>query len=149
MRLTHFRVFETLNDRGLDLSAVDLIKNYLFGIAHDASQRFLEKVEGRWSQLTHELNDVSESDFLRVYWTSRYGRTQLDDIFEEVRKKVKTGPQAEKITEDLLEAAGHYTALDASDDPGLVSLFSRNKRYNSLTPCFGSKTGETCHISGY
>ena len=122
-----FRVFETLNDRGLDLSAVDLIKNYLYGIAHDASQRFLEKVEGRWSQLTHELNDVSESDFLRVYWTSRYGRTQLDDIFEEVRKKVKTGPQAEKITEDLLEAAGHYTALDASDDP-VWSPYSQETR---------------------
>ena len=31
-----FKLFETLNDRGLELSAVDLMKNYLFKIAHEA-----------------------------------------------------------------------------------------------------------------
>ena len=122
-----FRVFETLNDRGLDLSAVDLIKNYLFGIAYEASPSQLQQVENRWSQLTHQLTDVSDSDFLRVYWTSRYGRTQLDDIFEEVRRSVKTGSQAETITEDLLEAAEHYTALDDCDDP-VWSSYSKETR---------------------
>ena len=112
-----FRVFETLNDRGLELSAVDLIKNHLFGLAHDQSKSMLQLIESRWTQLTHQLTDVKESDFLRVYWTSRYGRTQLDHIFDQVRKRAKTGKDAEDLTIDLLEAAEHYVALDSSDDP--------------------------------
>jgi len=111
-----FRVFETLNDRGLDLSAVDLIKNYLFGLAHDTSPNMLQQVEHRWSQLTHELTDVKEADFLKVYWTSRYGRTQLDDIFDAVRAEINTGSLAEELTVDLLEASEHFVALDSPDD---------------------------------
>ena len=111
-----FRVFETLNDRGLDLSAVDLIKNYLFGIAHDKSANLLHDIENRWSQLTQELTDVKEADFLRVYWTSRYGRTQLDDIFEAVRATVKTSDDAQRLTVDLLQAAEHYVAVESPGD---------------------------------
>ena len=122
-----FRVFETLNDRGLDLSAVDLIKNHLFGLAYETSRSILKNVENRWSQLTHELTDARESDFLRVYWTSRYGRTQLDDVFEEVRNRIKTGSDAAKLSEDMLEAADHYTALDASDSQ-VWSSFSQKTR---------------------
>ena len=89
-----FRVFETLNDRGLDLSAADLLKNYLFGLAYDISPQLLQQIEHRWSQLTHELTEVNEAEFLKVYWTSRHGRTQLDDIFEDARKRVKSGDEA-------------------------------------------------------
>jgi hypothetical protein len=112
-----FRVFETLNDRGLDLSASDLLKNYLFGLAYDVSPDFLQQIEYRWSQLTHELNDVSEADFLKVFWTSRYGRTQLDGIFDDARRRVKNGDQAISLSVDLLEAAEQYVALDSPDDP--------------------------------
>ena len=122
-----FRVFETLNDRGLDLSAVDLVKNHVFGLAHDHSTGLLSQVEHRWSQLTHQLTDVKESDFLRVYWTSRYGRTQLDQVFDEVRNRIRTGEDAEQLTLDLLDAADHYVALDSSEDP-TWSPFSKKCR---------------------
>ena len=46
-----FRAFETLNDRGLDLSAVDLVKNHLFGVAYDTSETLLRRIEARWSRL--------------------------------------------------------------------------------------------------
>ena len=143
-----FRVFETLNDRGLDLSAVDLIKNYLFGIAYDSSEAVLKKIENRWSQLTHELTDVRESEFLRVYWTSRYGRTQLDDIFDEVRKRVKTSMQAEEMTEDLLEAAEHYTALDSSDDHVWSPYSARTKEKIRSLRILGAKQVRPVILAG-
>ncbi|MGY8683731.1 DUF262 domain-containing HNH endonuclease family protein [Bradyrhizobium sp. UFLA05-153] len=112
-----FRVFETLNDRGLDLSAVDLVKNHLFGLAHDQSTDLLAQLEKRWAQITQELQNVKEEEFLRVYWTSRNGRTQLEDVFEGVQEKYKTGSAAAELSVDLLEAAEHYAALEASTDP--------------------------------
>ena len=134
-----FRVFETLNDRGLDLSAVDLIKNYLFGLAHDSSFSTLRNVENLWSQLTHELTDAREADFLRVYWTSRYGRTQLDDVFEEVKRKIKTGKAAETLAEDLLEAAEYYSALDASDHPVWTTYTQKSRETIRSLRILGAK----------
>jgi uncharacterized protein with ParB-like and HNH nuclease domain len=52
-----FRVFETLNDRGLDLSAIDLLKNYLFGLAHDVSAQLLSQIKSRWMQITQVLSE--------------------------------------------------------------------------------------------
>src|SRR5215207_1169562 len=101
----------------LDLSAADLLKNYLFGLAYDISPQLLQQIEHRWSQLTHELTEVNEAEFLKVYWTSRHGRTQLDDIFEDARKRVKSGDEAVTLSIDLLEGAEHYVALESADDP--------------------------------
>ena len=112
-----FRVFETLNDRGLDLSAVDLLKNHLFGLADAESQAMLADLESRWVQIVQELQYVKEEEFLRVYWTSRNGRTQLEDIFEDVQKKFKTGVDAQNLSIDLLEASEQYAAIEIADDP--------------------------------
>lgn len=112
-----FRVFETLNDRGMDLSAIDLLKNYLFGLANDDSKAALDQMEHRWSQLAGTLENFRQEDFLKVFWTSRHGRTQLDDIFEAVKGQCKTSADAIDLSLDLLEAAEHYSALDSADDP--------------------------------
>jgi Protein of unknown function (DUF1524)/Protein of unknown function DUF262 len=112
-----FRVFETLNDRGMDLSAIDLLKNYLFGLAFDESPDCLRQMEHRWSQLTGTLSEYRQEDFLKVYWTSRHGRTQLDDIFEDVKNSHKTSAEAVDLSMDLLEGAEHYVALGSNSDP--------------------------------
>ena len=112
-----FRVFETLNDRGMDLSAVDLVKNYLFGLANDVSPEMLADLERRWLQITQELQSVKEEEFLRTYWTSRNGRVQLEDVFDNVQKKCKTGSEAATLSIDLLKSAEQYAALDSADDP--------------------------------
>ena len=66
-----FKVFETLNDRGMDLSAIDLVKNYLFGLAHEQSAHGLRQMEHRWAQFSETLKDSKQEDFLRTFWTSR------------------------------------------------------------------------------
>lgn len=112
-----FRVFETLNDRGLDLSAIDLLKNYLFGLAHDESPMALRQIEGRWGQITHTLTSLKQDDFIKTFWTSRRGRKQLDDIYEDVKDVCKSSAQATSLSIDLLAAAENFAALDVPDDP--------------------------------
>jgi hypothetical protein len=63
------------------------------------------------------LNEYRQEDFLKVYWTSRHGRTQLDDIFDEVKRQYRKSEEAVNLSIDLLEAAEHYVALDRPDDP--------------------------------
>jgi hypothetical protein len=51
-----FKLFETLNDRGLALSAVDLMKNYLFKTAHEAPR----------SEINYELVRKDWEDIIKI-----------------------------------------------------------------------------------
>lgn len=145
-----FRVFETLNDRGMDLSAVDLIKNHLFGLAYDStsSSQDLAQLEHRWSQLTETLQNLRQEDFLKVYWTSRHGLIQLDDIFDAVKDTTKTKQEAVNLSVDLLEASQDYAALDNPDDPGWAPQTLESKELIGRLKVLGSKLVRPVVLSG-
>ncbi|MCI5141249.1 MAG: DUF262 domain-containing protein, partial [Candidatus Electrothrix sp. ATG1] len=70
--LNAFKVFETLNARGVRLSATDLLKNYLFSViskegAHSSELRTLEE---RWEAIIGLLGSDSFPEFLRIFWNS-------------------------------------------------------------------------------
>ncbi len=46
-----YTIFETLNDRGLDLTTIDLVKNYLFGRISGDDTVLLKELEDRWAQM--------------------------------------------------------------------------------------------------
>lgn len=73
-------IFETMNDRGLELSATDLIKNYLFGRAEEK----LEVVKQNWFTMMGALETVEESEvvrtFVRHYWISRHGVVRSQEL---------------------------------------------------------------------
>ncbi len=109
-----YAIFESLNDRGLDLSVLDLVKNHLFGRAGSR----LEKVKHNWAQMTAHLGDRPADEFLKVFWTSRYGRIQRGKLFQEWRERFD-GLSASKVvnlTTDLIVAADRFAALDSADD---------------------------------
>lgn len=109
-----YTIFESLNDRGLDLSVLDLVKNHLFGRAAEK----LDPVKHNWAQMTAHLGDRSADDFLKVFWTSRYGRIQRGKLFQEWRKRYdKHSPtKVVKLTGELIVSADRFAALDSSED---------------------------------
>lgn len=144
-----FRVFETLNDRGMDLSAVDLVKNHLFGLVYNPKKPDqLTQIEHRWSQIIQTLQNFRQEDFLKVFWTARYGLVQLDSIFEDVKKRNKTSEQAISLSMDLLEAAEHYVALDDADDAVWKPFNEKVRRYVRELKILGSKLVRPAIMSG-
>ncbi|MEX0863516.1 MAG: DUF262 domain-containing protein [Acidimicrobiia bacterium] len=112
-----FLIFETLNDRGLDLTIADLLKNYLFGLAHDE----IEGVQRQWA-LAVELLEVPTEDqtfvtFLRHYWSSVQGATRERELYRSLRASVRSSGQAVRLAGELAQAAGLYTALLDSSHP--------------------------------
>ena len=107
-------IFESLNDRGLDLSVLDLVKNHLFG----RSGGELEKVKHNWAQMTAHIGDRSADDFLKVFWTSKYGRIQRGKLFQEWRKRFDSlkSTQVVDLTSELVTAANRFAALDTPED---------------------------------
>ena len=65
------KVFETINDRGVGLNAMDLLKNLLF---MKTSSEDYPKLKDRWKTLIDVLDDCGEKPlrFLRYYIMSHY-----------------------------------------------------------------------------
>lgn len=79
------KIFETINQRGASLNAMDLIKNLLFS---EASPQEFSKIKEKWKELTAHLQRAGEDDkplrFLRYFLMARYhdGILREDDIYK-------------------------------------------------------------------
>lgn len=85
-----FLIFETLNDRGADLTIADLLKNYLFGRAGDD----LNAVRDGWMAALGALEMSAENSvftgFLRHLWSSKYGATRERLLYKSIRQRITT-----------------------------------------------------------
>ena len=102
--LNAYTVFETLNARGVRLSATDLLKNYLFALLHRERrhERELDAMDDRWALLVDRIGAGSVPDFVRCHWMSRHGLVRRSDLFKTVRRRVRD-PQAAVALLDGLE----------------------------------------------
>lgn len=106
-----FVLFETLNDRGLDLALSDLLKNYLFRIAGGR----LAEVRAAWVSM-YGLFEASGTeglvvDFIRQAYSSRHGIIREKELFGEIKKKVTGKQNAVQLADDLRTSAVLFQAL--------------------------------------
>lgn len=89
--LNAYKVFETLNARGVRLSSTDLLKNYLFSVLDKGSEQEheLQALEQRWESIVNRLGSESFPDFLRTHWLSRHSSVRKTDLFKTIRAKVR------------------------------------------------------------
>jgi uncharacterized protein with ParB-like and HNH nuclease domain len=111
--LNAFKVFETLNSRGVRLSATDLLKNYLFSViaSGNTHETELKALEERWERIVDELGSESFPDFLRVYWNSCHKLVRKADLFKTIRRHVTTKEQSFALMRELDRSASIYAAL--------------------------------------
>ncbi len=110
------KIFETINDRGVGLDSMDLLKNLLF---MKAGRKEFDKLKNTWKHLQDTIFDMKEKPlrFLRYFILSRYeikaSRSVLreDETYEWlVRNKDQCGYGSKPIefAKELLEAAQDY-----------------------------------------
>jgi uncharacterized protein with ParB-like and HNH nuclease domain len=110
-----FVIFETLNDRGLDLAISDLLKNYLFLKSGDK----IEETKNRWLSMVAILEATSEDasvvTYLRQVAMSRYGLVRERELFSFLKKKITSKASALEFSNDLMESSKKYSALLNTD----------------------------------
>jgi uncharacterized protein with ParB-like and HNH nuclease domain len=121
--LNAFKVFETLNARGVRLSATDLLKNYLFSIIaarkpHETElhETELKQLEERWEKIVALLGSESFPVFLRVFWNSRHKLVRKSDLFKTIRQNIDNRESAYTLVRDLERSAAVYAALREPQD---------------------------------
>jgi len=102
-----YNIFQTLNDRGLDLTITDLLKIYLFEKAKNSWRDAKEK----WDAIREILSVVNTNAFLRHYWLSTHGVVQEKHLLKEIASNIKTQAEVFKFLEDLKGEAEAYEAL--------------------------------------
>ena len=110
-----FVIFETLNDRGLELAISDLLKNYLFHRAGDK----IEEAKNRWLTMNAILEGASDEPlvvtYLRHFAMSKYGLVREKDLFGVIKSKVTSKKAALQLSSDLSNSAKVYAGLINTD----------------------------------
>ncbi len=106
-----YTIFESLNDRGIDLSVLDLLKNHLLREAGSNASTILNN----WTKMIAAIGDRKGDDFLKAFWTSRYGRIQRGRLFKELKKRYREKSDVIGLSQTLAEVGEIYGALEASD----------------------------------
>ena len=111
--LNAFKVFETLNSRGVRLSSTDLLKNHLFSIVYDAGghSHEMRTLEERWETIVGKLGSKSVPEFLRVYWNSQNPSTRHFDLFKAIRSSVGDRAAVFALLRDMDRDVDIYAAL--------------------------------------
>ncbi|MEB3181966.1 MAG: DUF262 domain-containing HNH endonuclease family protein [Nostocaceae cyanobacterium] len=108
-----YLIFETLNDRGLELSVADLLKNYLFSRAGKKIKDF----QSAWTEINKEIDRAELTKFIRYYWLSRYGVVREKDLYRNITKKIQNPSEIASFVSELRDASEVYSAFDKPDSP--------------------------------
>jgi uncharacterized protein with ParB-like and HNH nuclease domain len=112
-----FRLFETLNARGLDLSAADLIKNNLFAIARNDQQR--QSVRESWEDVSESIKSDLVA-FMRTFWLTKNDFVRKDGLFDAYKKELMARKTDDEFLtvflSSLVVAAEHYAEIAQPQD---------------------------------
>lgn len=109
-------IFETLNDRGRDLSASDLLKNYLFGKAGNQ----LDEVQTKWNLMLGALElhggDAVVITYIRQLWSATREVAREKELFSKIKDKIINVQTAVDFASELHERARNYAAIINEND---------------------------------
>ncbi|MEQ9091171.1 MAG: DUF262 domain-containing HNH endonuclease family protein [Balneola sp.] len=106
-----FTIFETLNDRGLDLTISDLLKNYLFSIIYNPNDETETRLlVTKWDSMVEKLGK-SISGFFKHYWNSKNSPISEKQIFRTLKAKIKSEKQVKDFLKEIFKEADVYYYL--------------------------------------
>ena len=117
-QLNAFKVFETLNARGVQLSSADLLKNYLFFVVDETKPHIseIEELENIWSKIVGKLGEQKFEDYLRYYWNSINKSVGKKNLFKNVKGNIKSKDQVFELIRNLNDTADLYLAIQNPED---------------------------------
>ncbi len=102
-----YTLFETLNDRGVDLALADLLKNYLFM----RSGSRIAEAKASWSEISVLIGRETLTQFIRHQWMSRNGLIRERDLYKKLKAKIATPSQVIDYLNELKADSQIYSEI--------------------------------------
>lgn len=100
-------LFQTLNDRGLDLTLSDLLKTHLLQKASD----YWKDLKKDWDYISNLPSIENMNVFLRHYWLSAKGIVKEEELFDKFSEEIRDREEASRFLRELKKEAGIYSIL--------------------------------------
>ena len=129
--LNVFKVFETLNARGIRLSSTDLLKNHLFSVLYADKDHLheMKALEDRWEAMVVCLGGENFPDFLLIYWVSRHSFVREPELYKTIRSRVTSREEVFELLQGMEEDMNTYRALiqvESSEWPVVLKEYVRD-----------------------
>ncbi|KVO48366.1 hypothetical protein WJ77_25500 [Burkholderia ubonensis] len=112
-----YTIFETLNARGLSLTSVDLIKNWVFKNYNQIHPN--DDAKYVWGEIRKSITKFSDLEtFFRHYWNSKYAFASDDRLYKSFKDFLKKGviSDAKEFLLQLRDASELYRKIGAPSD---------------------------------
>lgn len=106
-------IFETLNDRGLDLTVTDLLKNYLFSRVDPMKHNDIKKY---WNDIMKNVDEKNATKFIRHYWNSYNKKVTEKGLFKAIKETVNSQEGIIEFIIKLKEVSEIYKCLSEPKD---------------------------------
>ena len=129
-----YKVFETLNARGVQLSTPDLLKNHLFSTINPRyeNSQDIERQEEQWSLTSDNLGKEDFSKFLRCFWNSRNNQASKSNLFKKIKATYTSKEAAITLLNALNDASSVYAALQDHKDELWENIANKHHVQNCL-----------------
>ncbi len=120
-----YRIFDTLNDRGVKLTVPDLVLNFLMRKAPKPEDR--REIRDRWNELVDTLAQRDIDKFLRHMWLSQYGDVKTQSLFLEIKNHIKCKKvNSVDFATTCADEGTHYMQIMATNANGLGTKGAQN-----------------------
>ncbi len=132
-----YRMFETLNDRGLRTSQSDLVKTHLFGRSGDR----IAEVQQKWASMRGALETIEDDDititFLRHALTIIHGLVRETQVYEKVQSVANAPQPAVTFAGQLETLANGYVSIHNSEHEKWNKYTDASRRAIDVLNLFG------------
>ena len=123
-RTEAFQIFQTINGRGLNLSAADLIKSDFLG----NSGILEEEIQELWTDIQIGLGDLKFSDFIRYYWNSSNNFTTARGLYKAVSSQIRNSDEIKNFLVKLYTLVPSFNELNGYHQENYFSDFESSQQ---------------------
>ena len=126
-----YKVFETLNARGVQLSSADLLKNYIFSLIEGKDtipKEALDELEKKWKNIGDSIKDRYYTDYILCEWNSRHKIVRKRKLYASIKKEINDKNKAHNYLNLIAQKSSLYEALINADS----DLFKNEGEYKSI-----------------
>jgi uncharacterized protein with ParB-like and HNH nuclease domain len=150
-----YTLFEVLNDRGLELSISDLIKNVVLSQA--AKLERLQKSKDDWRDIVDVIDYENIASFIRYYWMSTKGKKVTEnDLFPILKSEIKkmNASALNSFLASLVKEAAAFSEIigrsktneDISRELGYIKSYGFRVGHTVLLAAWASSNDENIRL---
>ncbi len=142
-----YDAFEVINNRGLPLSSLELLKNHIYGLCYqkdDDLDNDTYHIESRWKTISDKLTKLgnkNEEKYLRYFVNATISFVQKDKVYEELIRDIDSKEEADIFIDQFTKALEFFDISQGNNVPKginndlmrLFKGFSKN-HFDSYSP---------------